>query len=899
MYLPDKNRLHFGETRNCALYGGPMNLARIRVFLVAIGAMFAVSSVAVISPINISSVRAANITVDTLTDVTNGSDGLTTLREAITAATTGDIIEFDAGLFSGGARTLELTDYISVCCKGLFEVRGPGRDLLTIKGPRSDRSVIGYEISNNVLTVTLSSAPAFSASVGGIQGRVLIFGTTAPITGEHVVTGVSGNTFTAALTTANVPYTSVTATASSPIVSSSTHWGLAGRFMDVTSSVKVTNMTIEGFMAERGGAFHVKSSATLYLDNVRLRKNAAFDWYNCGGAIKADRGNLDIRNSIFVENLGKCDGAINMGDGNGTTMYISNTSFVNNITNNNWAMSSALPTELVNVSISGTTSYSGAASGAFFMGGIAMPLTISGSSFSGAGPVVISNASAANISNSTFTTSSSTAALRFQNAYATLTNNTIESCTAESYTGINSSSGNTFTNATICDTASGPNGAKVTTYSRASNVVTMNTSSSHGFATGDTVRLCGLQAFSTSCSYTMTITSVPSSTSFTFAQTAADLASTNAVAEAARGAYVFEPSGVEPGAPTISSAVAGNAQVVLAWSAGNSGTSSITDYVIQYSQNGGSWTTYNDGVGTATNRTVTGLTNGDAYRFKVAAVNAVGTGVYSSASSSVTPASSSSTTTTSSSTTSTTVVSNSSGSTSTTLVTGSTVVGSGGASGGGSSDESGTTSTTVAVRSTGTNSSTTSSSTTTTIPAPDAPNAEPGTAAATVNGEVVNGTISRLNNTLVVDVAGIKAVISGINKDGAVVALDEEGNLRLEKNDLISIEASGFSAGAGVELWVFSTPFRLADVTAGSDGRVSGTYPLPSSVDPGSHRIVLKGQDAKGDNVVAGVGLYIGQPFDGQGVSPWVIWTPVSFAIAFALIIPATRRRRKQRESIA
>lgn len=875
-----------------------MTYARLRVFLLSVTAIVAASAVAVISPVNVSTVRAATITVDTLTDVTNGSDGLTTLREAVTAAVAGDIIEFDSSLFSGGARTLEMTDFMSVCCRGLFEIRGPGRDLLTIKGPRSDRSVIGYEISNNVLTVTLSSAPAFSASVGGIQGRVLIYGTSAPITGEHVVTGVVGNTFTAAKTAADVPYTAVTATASSPIVSSATHWGSAGRFIDVTSSLKVSNLTIEGFMAERGGAFHVKSSATLYLDNVRLRKNAAFDWYNCGGAIKADRGNLDIRNSIFVENLGKCDGAINMGDGNGTTMYVANTSFLNNITNNNWAVTSALPAELVNVTISGTTSYSGAAASSFFMGGIAMPLTISGSSFSGAGAVAVNNASAVNISNSTFTTSSGTAALRLQATYATLSNNTVESCTTEGTTGINSSSGNTFTTSSLCDTASGPNGAKVTTYSRTSNVVTMNTATAHGFATGDSLRLCGLQAFSTSCSYTMTVASVPSSTSFTFAQTAADLASTSAVAEAARGAYVFEPVAVEPGAPTITSATAGNGQVVLAWSSGSSGTSSITDYVIQYSQNSGSWTTYNDGVGTGTSRTITGLTNGDDYRFKVAAVNAVGTGVYSSASSSVTPTSSPTTTT---STTTTTIAGGSSGSTTTTISTGTTVVGSGGASTSGDTDNSGTTTTTVAGRASGASASTTTSTTTTTtttIPAPDAPDAEPGSAAATVNGEVVEGTISRLNNTLVVDVAGIKAVISGINSEGAVVALDEEGNLRLDKNDLISIEASGFSAGAGVELWVFSTPFKLAEVTAGSDGRVSGTYPLPASVDPGSHRIVLKGQDAKGDDVVAGVGLYVGQPFEGGGVSPWVIWTPVTLAIGFALIIPATRRRRKQRETV-
>ena len=305
--------------------------SRIRPLLVAFAAL-AAPTLAVMVPVNIAPVRAATITVDTLTDVTNASDGLTTLREAITAATTGDVIGFASSLFSGGARTLELTDPMSACCKGLFEIQGPGRDLLTIKGPRSDRSIVGYQISNNVLTVTLSSAPAFTAAVGGIQGRVMIFDTSAPITGEHVVTAVSGNTFSAAKTAADVPYTATTGTASSPLVSSATHWGQAGRFMEVTSPIKISDLTIEGFMAERGGAFHVKSGGSLYLDNVRVRKNAAFDWYNCGGAIKSDRGNIDIRNSIFVENLGKCDGAISMGDGNGTTMYIANTQILNSIT---------------------------------------------------------------------------------------------------------------------------------------------------------------------------------------------------------------------------------------------------------------------------------------------------------------------------------------------------------------------------------------------------------------------------------------------------------------------------------------------------------------------------------------------------------------------------------------
>lgn len=83
-----------------------------------------------------------------------------------------------------------------------------------------------------------------------------------------------------------------------------------------------------------------------------------------------------------------------------------------------------------------------------------------------------------------------------------------------------------------------------------------------------------------------------------------------------------------PGLPTSLNATPSGTSVELSWTAPvANGGASITDYVVQYKTSVASvWTTFNDGTSTTTSTTVTGLSGGTAYNFRVSAVNSNGTG---------------------------------------------------------------------------------------------------------------------------------------------------------------------------------------------------------------------------------------------------------------------------------
>jgi uncharacterized protein (TIGR02145 family) len=172
----------------------------------------------------------------------------------------------------------------------------------------------------------------------------------------------------------------------------------------------------------------------------------------------------------------------------------------------------------------------------------------------------------------------------------------------------------------------------IATAGNAQATVTFTSPASNGGSniTGYTVTSSPGGFIATGSASPITVTGLTNGTAYTFTVTATNANGTGP-ASSASNSVTPAPTSTVPGAPTIGTATAGNAQATITFTApGSNGGSAITSYTVTSSPGGITAT------GSASPVTVTGLTNGTAYTFTVTATNAIGTGPASSASNSVT-----------------------------------------------------------------------------------------------------------------------------------------------------------------------------------------------------------------------------------------------------------------------
>ncbi|GAB4101493.1 hypothetical protein GCM10028790_05110 [Micromonospora taraxaci] len=128
-----------------------------------------------------------------------------------------------------------------------------------------------------------------------------------------------------------------------------------------------------------------------------------------------------------------------------------------------------------------------------------------------------------------------------------------------------------------------------------------------------------------------TLTGLTAGSSYAFQVAAVNAYGTGAASPASAAVVPY----TLPGAPTITSVTAGTTAARLSWTVPANGGSPITGYTVT-PYLGAVAQTPQTFTGTATTQIVTGLTGGASYTFRVAAINAAGTGPQSAASASVT-----------------------------------------------------------------------------------------------------------------------------------------------------------------------------------------------------------------------------------------------------------------------
>lgn len=147
--------------------------------------------------------------------------------------------------------------------------------------------------------------------------------------------------------------------------------------------------------------------------------------------------------------------------------------------------------------------------------------------------------------------------------------------------------------------------------------------------------------------------------------------------------------------------------------------------------------------------------------------------------------------------------------------------------------------------------------------------------------------------------------LAATDESGNPVQLDEEGNLVLEKDRYASFSGTGFAPNSPVQVWLFSIPTKLKRVMTDAQGNFSGSAIVPDSIAVGEHTVQLNGvsEDGKVRSVALGVvvekpsSVKSGNAFDWGSLAMWSVLALLIAAFVWWFII--ARRRKREEEQAA
>lgn len=136
--------------------------------------------------------------------------------------------------------------------------------------------------------------------------------------------------------------------------------------------------------------------------------------------------------------------------------------------------------------------------------------------------------------------------------------------------------------------------------------------------------------------------------------------------------------------------------------------------------------------------------------------------------------------------------------------------------------------------------------------------------------------------------------LSTRDKNGNLIQLDAEGNLRLELPSQLVIEAEGFLSENKVVVWLFSTPIHIGSLKSSKNGVIAASLKIPESIEEGNHRVVLESRNTANEKMEISIGVVAGAVADGPPVTFLLLGIVLSLSVLLGGLLPVAIRRRRQ-----
>ncbi|GAA1531445.1 hypothetical protein GCM10009827_056460 [Dactylosporangium maewongense] len=122
--------------------------------------------------------------------------------------------------------------------------------------------------------------------------------------------------------------------------------------------------------------------------------------------------------------------------------------------------------------------------------------------------------------------------------------------------------------------------------------------------------------------------------------------------------------------------------------------------------------------------------------------------------------------------------------------------------------------------------------------------------------------------------SGFTASVAAVGADSTRQPLDAGGNLVVDRGHRVSVTMTGFAAKTRTDVWLFSDPVLIGQVTTDERGTVTAELPVPATLPTGRHALQVNGVTAGGAQRSLSVGLLLSDIPSAPAVSPVAVAPP-------------------------